>query len=174
MPHLRLCRLPPQYYERALELSERNSGEMFACPSGSLTDDPVTIKMAKKLARALAAQGTVETLTKAYNYYDIALRSERASAFCRQEGLSDETRQSLMAAREQLRALQHGRQQMPDEIVSGGKADRVCAQCSTSGASLLKCAFCKAVYYCSQQCQRTHWQASHKQACSRKFEPAKK
>jgi hypothetical protein len=155
-----------QYYERALKLSERNSGEPFASKDGSLTDDHVTVKMAKKLAQSLASQGTVETLTKACNYYDIALRSERASAFCRHDGQSEDTHQSLTAALAQLRALQHER---PKEVV-----DRVCAQCLVSDASLLKCAFCKAVHYCSQQCQRAHWQASHRQACSRKFEPAKK
>lgn len=49
----------------------------------------------------------------------------------------------------------------------------VCAQCqkrvpatSTSAAApLLRCSSCKAVYYCSVECQKTHWTAVHRTPC---------
>ncbi|KAG8348935.1 MYND finger [Trypanosoma vivax] len=49
----------------------------------------------------------------------------------------------------------------------------VCAHCeksggATSGSSgdpLLRCSSCKAVYYCSADCQRAHWVATHRVPC---------
>ena len=44
-----------------------------------------------------------------------------------------------------------------------------CAACggggSASGAVFMKCARCKAVRYCSKDCQRTHWRL-HKASCA--------
>lgn len=41
--------------------------------------------------------------------------------------------------------------------------DVVCQNCGETGASS-RCSLCKEVYYCSRQCQRTHW-PSHKLDC---------
>ncbi|TPP44088.1 MYND finger family protein [Leishmania donovani] len=56
--------------------------------------------------------------------------------------------------------------------VARGCSD-VCAQCqkrvpaaSTSAAApLLRCSSCKAVYYCSAECQKTHWTTVHRTPC---------
>jgi splicing suppressor protein 51 len=42
---------------------------------------------------------------------------------------------------------------------------RVCATCNTTNVPLLKCARCKAVSYCSKDCQKAHWK-THKQICA--------
>ena len=42
-----------------------------------------------------------------------------------------------------------------------------CAGCQHEGVQLRKCSACKAVAYCSRQCQVRHWkQGGHKQACA--------
>lgn len=40
-----------------------------------------------------------------------------------------------------------------------------CKQMATEGVTLKKCSACKAVVYCSPQCQRKDWKAGHKQKC---------
>ena len=40
-----------------------------------------------------------------------------------------------------------------------------CAQCGVTPSNLSVCARCKAVSYCSKECQRVHWKAGHKKAC---------
>ena len=45
---------------------------------------------------------------------------------------------------------------------------RCCAFCNqmvTEGVTLQKCSACKAVVYCSPQCQKKDWKAGHKQKC---------
>ena len=42
--------------------------------------------------------------------------------------------------------------------------DRLCAACNYPRAPSV-CSRCKAVYYCSPACQRTHWRSSHKGEC---------
>lgn len=48
----------------------------------------------------------------------------------------------------------------------------VCAQClkrvtltATSPSPFLRCSSCKAVYYCSPECQKTHWATVHRTPC---------
>lgn len=47
----------------------------------------------------------------------------------------------------------------------------VCSMCSKKcggvggGRPFLRCSSCKAVYYCSAECQRQHWALSHRQPC---------
>ncbi|KAL9976023.1 hypothetical protein ACROYT_G013253 [Oculina patagonica] len=40
-----------------------------------------------------------------------------------------------------------------------------CKQMDTEGITLKKCSACKAVVYCSTQCQKKDWKAGHKQKC---------
>lgn len=46
-------------------------------------------------------------------------------------------------------------------------AERSCANCGTSGVTLLACARCKTVHYCGRECQKSHWSAAdgHKVVC---------
>jgi len=53
----------------------------------------------------------------------------------------------------------------------------VCGNCSApegseSAPKLLACARCGLVFYCSKDCQRTHWKADHKQHCISKADRA--
>ncbi|KPA80870.1 MYND zinc finger (ZnF) domain-like protein [Leptomonas pyrrhocoris] len=47
----------------------------------------------------------------------------------------------------------------------------VCAQClkrapaTTTSPALLRCGSCKAVYYCSPECQKAHWTTVHRTPC---------
>jgi len=42
-----------------------------------------------------------------------------------------------------------------------------CARCGVAGPVLKACARCKAVVYCSRECQAAHWKAGHKGSCSK-------
>jgi hypothetical protein len=45
---------------------------------------------------------------------------------------------------------------------------RTCAKCGKSASvdtPLHRCGGCRAVYYCSRECQAIEWKASHKVAC---------
>ena len=46
---------------------------------------------------------------------------------------------------------------------------QVCACCGCTVAELRKCSACRAVGYCSRECQAKHWKAAggHKQECGR-------
>jgi len=48
-----------------------------------------------------------------------------------------------------------------DKNKTGGK---VCAKCGTQGVKLLICGSCKAVHYCSRDCQSAHW-VRHRSSC---------
>jgi hypothetical protein len=57
---------------------------------------------------------------------------------------------------------------MPHMNVSTRAPD--CYQCCAppvAGKTLLRCSRCKARYYCSEACQRTHWLV-HKEFCKKK------
>ncbi|KAG2390143.1 hypothetical protein LR48_Vigan07g247400 [Vigna angularis] len=41
--------------------------------------------------------------------------------------------------------------------------DSLCAVCATPSSK--KCSRCKAVLYCSQECQQSHWRSGHKTVC---------
>ena len=46
------------------------------------------------------------------------------------------------------------------------KTDRSCTKClKKNDKKLLMCSGCKSVFYCSIDCQRTHWKAEHKKMC---------
>jgi hypothetical protein len=45
------------------------------------------------------------------------------------------------------------------------RPSRPCAQCKQLFPKLHRCTRCKAVSYCSKQCQVAHWKAGHKEAC---------
>ena len=40
-----------------------------------------------------------------------------------------------------------------------------CENCGISAINLRACSRCKAVSYCSRECQVAHWKAGHKAAC---------
>jgi hypothetical protein len=44
-------------------------------------------------------------------------------------------------------------------------ATRACAGCGDCASELKACSRCKAVYYCSKECQSAHWKSGHKAAC---------
>lgn len=44
-------------------------------------------------------------------------------------------------------------------------SDHECAECGKSPVHLMRCSQCKAVYYCSKECQRQGWKAGHKALC---------
>ncbi|KAL1659612.1 hypothetical protein GGF50DRAFT_119712 [Schizophyllum commune] len=44
-----------------------------------------------------------------------------------------------------------------------------CALCEDGppeGTPMFTCSLCKSIYYCSKQCQRSHWKGGHKEECS--------
>jgi hypothetical protein len=41
-----------------------------------------------------------------------------------------------------------------------------CSGCAKFGIKYMKCGQCKLYYYCSKDCQRTHWKAGHKEQCN--------
>lgn len=54
----------------------------------------------------------------------------------------------------------------------GGRYDRFpdryrCAECSTALVKSFRCSACKKVYYCSKECQRSHWHGGHKAECKK-------
>ena len=40
-----------------------------------------------------------------------------------------------------------------------------CGQMASEDVNLLKCGACKAVVYCTLECQKKDWKAGHKQKC---------
>ena len=55
-----------------------------------------------------------------------------------------------------------------------GNQEETCANvgCTTIAAGkLLLCARCESVKYCSVECQKQHWEQSHKASCNEKFPP---
>jgi hypothetical protein len=48
---------------------------------------------------------------------------------------------------------------------SEAKPSRACAQCGELFPKLLRCTRCKAVSYCTKECQVAHWKAGHKKEC---------
>lgn len=40
-----------------------------------------------------------------------------------------------------------------------------CANCGETEARLARCSRCRSVWYCSRECQSSHWRASHKREC---------
>jgi hypothetical protein len=49
-------------------------------------------------------------------------------------------------------------------VVRRGTPTSVCAKCSR--ISTTRCSACKAVFYCSPECQRVHWREIHRAECS--------
>ena len=58
-----------------------------------------------------------------------------------------------------------------DTLLTGTekKAWIACAQCGERRSDAKVCGRCRAVHYCSQECQRTHWISAHKLACKPKI-----
>jgi hypothetical protein len=50
-------------------------------------------------------------------------------------------------------------------VSSKVKPSKPCTQCGELFPKLHRCTRCKAVSYCSKQCQVAHWKAGHKQVC---------
>ena len=48
-----------------------------------------------------------------------------------------------------------------------GPCSKTQAALTAAGGSFSKCARCKAVRYCSRDCQRAHWKNGHKQECGK-------
>ncbi|TKY58063.1 Ubiquitin carboxyl-terminal hydrolase 19 [Spatholobus suberectus] len=48
-------------------------------------------------------------------------------------------------------------------VLAADAGDSLCAVCATRASK--KCSRCKAVRYCSQACQQSHWKSGHKTVC---------
>lgn len=58
----------------------------------------------------------------------------------------------------------------PDRKFTGSPSveeERSCANCEKTSQNLKRCSRCRAIEYCSVECQRTHW-IQHKIVCSKK------
>ena len=41
---------------------------------------------------------------------------------------------------------------------------RKCAKCDMHSPRIMKCSVCRNIYYCSEECQKSHW-STHKKEC---------
>merc|ERR1711879_944961 len=47
---------------------------------------------------------------------------------------------------------------------------RACRKCGNKTEALFKCSGCGSVWYCSTQCQKSHWKEGHKHVCFHSLE----
>ncbi|CAE8638823.1 unnamed protein product [Polarella glacialis] len=72
-----------------------------------------------------------------------------------------------------------GSELLPDDWAFGAQSVRLvlvrmprgCASCAAQQDDLRICAGCKAVRYCSQECQRHHWREQHRAECRQFQQP---
>eukprot|EP00656_Telonema_subtile_P014767 TRINITY_DN17639_c0_g1_i2.p1 TRINITY_DN17639_c0_g1~~TRINITY_DN17639_c0_g1_i2.p1 ORF type:complete len:760 (-),score=181.63 TRINITY_DN17639_c0_g1_i2:17-2296(-) len=65
-----------------------------------------------------------------------------------------------------LEAVHEALQQCRAQLSLHCTAGSFCDCCGKKVQTLLKCARCKTVAYCSKECQKTHWKAGHKDKCN--------
>ena len=69
------------------------------------------------------------------------------------------------------RIITSSRQRAVEALVSRGKQEVVastkhmCEECGSVSATRLKACTCKRVFYCSRECQKTHWKI-HREVCT--------
>ena len=74
-----------------------------------------------------------------------------------------ETREARNALRPMI--VNEGDTVPQGSITVATQHQHVCASCARFFVNMPKCSRCKSVWYCSAECQRTHWPV-HKQSCS--------
>lgn len=109
-------------------------------------------------------------------------RARRAMALCKRwlptdsyDGLADGVKQALQMLAGIAAQFPAGQGSLPAtaDLASFGITSpperqlEVCAGCGNPAVQLRKCSACRAVAYCSVECQRQHWnRGGHKQQCT--------
>lgn len=100
-------------------------------------------------------------VTKASSEYEYSRVMEVQEKYMKTFDPTEEVRPSL--PREDAVVVPIPLAPASSDVSQASSADKACWNC-LNAVGTLRCSSCKAVYYCSKQCQRVHWQL-HKHAC---------
>lgn len=143
---------------------------------------PNLVTMLNKLARSLQKQSKYDEaeslLRRALKIVQATHESDHpnvASTIGNLASLLDD--QGKCGEAQFLRLLLFARPAKKKEKKNSNFHGRVCGNCSAREGSacapeLLACARCGLVEYCSRDCQKAHWKATHKQHCTAKADRA--